>query len=260
MDKPRHLAGFVHSISKYIALDKFIALEENVSTEDIKSVLIHNSLPLSVAEKYLKLYVADIDWSNHIGNLYSNFYNKSKDPELAKENVRKAISCATLLPLIKKTTIPDPPSNLLFWCTAWQEFKEQDWFKLFQEIIKEDVIISENRNKIINIGIIDPIDVSPITRQAYNWLYEKCAVEYQYDSIPEDLKNKLSNLVKAYGGAVICNIFVKHKLYVDKVLNWRSGYFFEKQIYKVYSFDQIAKIKTAEINKTNQKYIKKVGA
>ena len=79
-------------------------------------------------------------------------------------------------------------------------------------------------------------------------------------SVPEPLKNKLSNLVKAYGGATICNMFVNHKLNIDKVLNWRSGYFFEKQIYKVYSFEQISKIKTAELNKTNQKYIKKVGA
>lgn len=231
-----------------------------MSTEELKNVVEQNALPISVAEKYLKLYVADIDWSNHIGNLYNNFNNKLKDPNLAKENVRRAISCATLLPLIKKTTIPDPPSNLLFWCTAWQEFKEQDWFSLFQEVIQEDINISINRNRIINIGVIDPIDISPITRQAYNWLYEKCALEYMNSSVPEPLKNKLSNLVKAYGGATICNMFVNHKLNIDKVLNWRSGYFFEKQIYKVYSFEQISKIKTAELNKTNQKYIKKVGA
>lgn len=73
------------------------------------------------------------------------------------------------------------------------------------------------------------------------------------------LKVKLSNLVKAYGGAVICNIFINHKSNVDKVFNWRSGYFFEKQIHKVYSIDQIKKIKLAELNKTNSQYIKKVG-
>lgn len=230
-----------------------------MSTEELKNVIEQNALSISVAEKYLKLYVADVDWSMHIGNLYNNFNNKLRDADLAKENVRRAISCATLLPLIKKTTIPDPPSNLLFWCTAWQEFKEQDWFGLFQEVVKEDINISINRNKIINIGVIDPIDISPITRQAYNWLYEKCAAEYMNSSVPESLKNKLSNLVKAYGGATICNMFVNHKLNIDKVLNWRSGYFFEKQIYKVYSFEQISKIKTAELNKTNQKYVKKVG-
>jgi hypothetical protein len=59
-----------------------------------------------------------------------------------------------------------------------------------------------------------------------------------------------------YGGAVICNVFVNYKLNIDKVFNWRSGYFFEKEIHKIYSFDQIEKIKLSEINKINSKHIK----
>jgi hypothetical protein len=45
---------------------------------------------------------------------------------------------------------------------------------------------------------------------------------------------------------------------VDKVFNWRSGYFFEKQIHKVYSVEQIKKIKLAELAKTSNKYIKTI--
>jgi len=230
-----------------------------VSTEEIKEVLLNGSLSLSLAERYLKLYVADIDWSIHIGNLYKNFSNKLKNESLAKEGVRKAIACTILLPLVKKTTIPDPPSNLLFWCTAWQEFDEADWFALFASVLKEDLEIINHRNKALQLGIIDPIDVTPITRQAYNWMYEKAIDSHSDKYINDDLKNKLFNLVRAYGGAVICNMFVSHKLNIDKVLNWRSGYFFEKQIYKVYSIDQILKIKATELNKTNQKYIIKIG-
>lgn len=235
-----------------------------MSLKEVILAIEENTLPVAVAEKYLKLYVADIDWQLHITNLWKNAVNKSSDQTTAKEFVKKAISCATLLPMVEKTQIPDPPSNLLFWCTGWRQFNDRNWFNDLIEILKEDVKISNNRNKVIQVGVIDPIDVSPITRQAFNWLYEKFKSEItdpdQISKIQiEDIKSKFTNLVRAYGGAVICNMFVNHKSNIDKVLNWRSGYFFEKQLYNVYSLDQIMKIKTAELNKTNQKYIRKVG-
>lgn len=231
--------------------------------QDIIEAINNNSLSVPLAEKYLRLYVADIDWSVHISNLWKNFSNKFKDDNLAKEQVKKSIACTILLPFIEKTQIPDPPQNLLFWSSTWKQFGEQDWFSLLIEVFKEDVNISLNRNKLIQIGVIDPVDVSPITRQAYNWIYEKVehGIKLHPDSVvSSDTKEKITNLVRAYGGAVICNVFINHRLNVDKVLNWRSGYFFEKQIYKVYSIDQMIKIKTAELSKTNSKYIKKIGA
>ncbi len=232
-----------------------------MSIEDIKKAVADKSLPMEVAEKYLKLYVADIEWQQHITRLWNNSLNKLKDIDHTKQHLKNAIACTTILPLVEKTPIPDPPQNLLFWCPGWHQFKEQDWFESLIEIMREDIIISENRNKIIKIGVIDPIDVSPVTRQAYNWLYDKVLATENIDSLnKKDLELKLANLVRAYGGSVICSMFMNYKLNVDKVLNWRSGYFFEKQIYKVYNIDQILKIKTTELNKTNQKYIKKIGA
>jgi len=74
----------------------------------------------------------------------------------------------------------------------------------------------------------------------------------------KELEIKFFNLVKAYGGAIICNMFVKHKSNVNKVFNWRSGYFFEKEIHKVYKIDEIIKIKSTELQKLNQKYVKKI--
>lgn len=236
-----------------------------MSLKEVVTAVEDRALPVAVAEKYLKLYVADIDWQPHIANLWKNAVNKSNSQDAAREFIKKAISCAVLLPAIEKIQIPDPPSNLLFWCTGWRQFHERNWFEDFIEVLKDDIQISNNRNKIIQVGVIDPIDVSPITRQAFNWLYEKFRADNMDGSILskeqiDDVKVKLTNLVRAYGGAVICNMFVNHKNNIDKALNWRSGYFFEKQIYNVYSTDQIIKIKTAELNKTNQKYIKKVGA
>lgn len=231
--------------------------------QDIIEAVKNGSLSVPLAEKYLRLYVADIDWSVHIANLWKNFSSKFKDEQLAKEQMKKSIACTILLPFVEKTQIPDPPQNLLFWSSTWKQFNEYQWLDLLIEIFKEDINISINRNKLIQLGVVDPVDISPITRQAYNWIYEK--VESNIKLSPEfvisvDVKDKITNLVRAYGGAVICNVFINHKLNVDKVLNWRSGYFFEKQIYKVYSIDQMIKIKTAELNKTNSKYIKKVGA
>lgn len=233
-----------------------------MSLEDVKTAIEQSSLPLSVAEKYLKLYVADIDWVPHIGMMWDNSMKKLRNEDLAREHVKKAVACATILPLIEKTPIPENPHQLLFWCTGWRQFNEHDWFSLFLDILKEDVDIANKRNTILQLGVIDPIDVPPMTRQAYNWLYEKAISEVlnPSDKLLTDVKVKFSNLVKAYGGAVICNMFVTHKLNVDKVLNWRSGYFFEKQIHKVYSLDQIMKIKSAELVKTNDKYIKQIGA
>lgn len=230
-----------------------------MSMKEIEEAIQNNSLPVSVAEKYLKLYIADIDWSEHIVMLWRNSTNKFSNETEAKDHMKRAVACATILPLIENTPIPDPPSNLLFWCTAWKQFYKEDWFKLFIDILKEDLEISRNRNNLIKIGVIDPIDISPMTRQAYNWLYEQAmSKDCINESNSEDIKNKFKNIVKAYGGAVICNMFINHKSHVEKVFNWRSGYFFEKQIHKVYSLEQMCKIKSAELAKTNPKYIKKI--
>lgn len=230
-----------------------------MSFNDLQEALDTKTLSIDLAQKYLKLYIADIDWQPHIASLWSNAQKKYKDETQAKDFIKKAISCTIMLPYTNGATIPEPPSNLLFWCPAWKQFSEQDWFSIFLDVLKEDIKIIENRNNIIKLGIIDPIDVPPMTRQAFNWLYEKAIEKESFtDEQLANIKEKFANLVRVYGGATVCNIFINHKLYVDKVFNWRSGYFFEKQIHKVYSLEQISTLKKAEIAKTNAKYIKKL--
>jgi hypothetical protein len=107
--------------------------------------------------------------------------------------------------------------------------------------------------------VFDHIDIPPLTRQAYNWLYEKLDKEhFPSQDKKEEAVQKMKNLIKIYGGAVICNVFTNYGLNVEKVLNWRSGYFIEKEIHKVYSTEQIIKIKKAEMFKTNSNYIKSI--
>ena len=47
----------------------------------------------------------------------------------------------------------------------------------------------------------------------------------------------------------ISNIFVNHKNHISKIHSWNNGYFFEREIYNVYTFEQIEKIKSLEIKK-----------
>ena len=230
-----------------------------MSTSDNEKLLENGTLSVELADKYLKIYVADIDWVPHITQLWNNSLKKNGNETVAKEYIRRAISCATILPLVEKTQIPDPPSNLLFWCTRWKQFEQDDWFELLKSIVKEDIEIVKKRNKVLSLGIVDPIDILPINRQAFNWLYEKILTEESLSEYQmKDARSKVSNLIRAYGGAVICYMFMKHQHSVDTVLNWRTGYFFEKKIHSEYSIDQINKIKSTELSKVNKKYIKKI--
>lgn len=230
-----------------------------MSLDILEKVIQEDTIPLEVAEKYLNIFLGPTDWKKNINKLWEISNSKSKNLDDRKAFMKRAISCAVLLPYTEKSQVPSPPENLLFWCTAWVQFNERDWFDLFKKVVKEDIEIGKNRNKAILLGVIDPIDVSPLNRQAFNWLYEKARENEELENLNiEDLKVKLANIVKSYGGAVVCNMFVNHKKNVNNVFNWRSGYFFEREIHKVYSAQDILKIKTTEIEKTNSKYIKRV--
>lgn len=189
--------------------------------------------------------------------MWTNFENKNKNSELSKEEIKRAISCTMLLPTMEKTNIPDPVHLMLFWCPTWNQYKERDWFSLFKDVVKKDIDIQNNHKLLLQLGVIDPIDYSPITRQAYNWLYSHAeSTQGINDKTKDVVIKKMQNLIRLYGGAVISNIFTNHTNNVDKVFNWRSGYFFEREIYNVYTFDQIKKIKSKEIEKLNPKYIR----
>ena len=225
------------------------ALEQFVSTD---------VLTKDLAAKYLTLYLGEADWKEKIDQLFVVQKKKLGDDK-AKEFVKKSIACACLSPIINKSAIPDEKHVLLFWVSGWPQFNERDWFSLFKDVVKTDIQIEKNRSLVLQEGVFDHIDIPPLTRQAYNWLYEKLDEEsFSSHDKKEEAVTKMKNLIKIYGGAVICNVFTNYGLHVEKVLNWRSGYFIEKEIHKVYSTEQILKIKKAEIHKTNSNYIKSI--
>jgi len=227
-----------------------------MSTQLLEEFVHSGTLTVELANKYLTIYLGESDWPEKLAQLWSVQKKKLGDDK-AKDFIKKSIACACLSPIINKSPIPTENHVLLFWVSGWPQFNERDWFVLFRETVKEDIRIEKNRILILQEGIFDHIDIPPLTRQAFNWLYEKLDKEsFSNHDKKEEAVLKMSNLIKIYGGAVICNIFTNYSQNVEKVLNWRSGYFIEKEIHKIYSTDQIIKIKKAEIQKTNSNYIK----
>lgn len=212
------------------------------------------------ATKYLTIYVADIDWMPHLGRLYELHRGRfNGDADHTKEYVRKILACAILLPKYDRSCLTDPPENLLFWCHKYHQFKEQDWLDLFFKTVDEDKEVEQHRQRAMALGVVHPIEYSPIARQAFNWLWAKV----DKDSFAEEqlsvIQNRHRKLVTAYGGNVICNTFDKNSNKLDKnVPNWRTGYFFEKLIFKTYSVDQVLKIKAQELKKTNRTLVHNV--
>jgi hypothetical protein len=228
-----------------------------MSLEELTKVVENSVLPINVAERYLNLYIGESEWEKHINKLWVNLENKNKNLDLSKEQIKKVISCALLLPTIEKTNIPDPCHLILFWCTSWSQLNEKDWFALLKEVVKKDIMVQGNVKKLLELGVIDPIDYSPLTRQAYNWMYAEAEASGCITIESKKLiEKRLQNIVRIYGGAVVSNIFTNHKSSLSKIQNWKSGYFFEREIYNIYTFDQIQKIKSLEIQKLNPKYIK----
>lgn len=229
-----------------------------MSIQMMDQLIKNNSLSIDVADKYLTLYLGESNWPEKISQLWT-VQSKRHGEEKAKEVVKKCIACACLSPIVNKTAIPEENHVLIFWVAGWPQFNERDWFEMFKEVVKSDLQIEKNRLTIIQSGIFEHIDIPPLTRQAYNWLNDKVNQEkFVNEELKEKSVTKMKNLVRIYGGAVLCNLFTNYSSNVERVLNWKSGYFVEKEIYKVYSLDQIIKIKKSEIQKTNSNYIRKV--
>lgn len=212
-----------------------------------------------MAVKYLSLYVGDADWSKHIDTLWSRLLRKH-DESQAKVLLKKTIACATMLPVYDRTKIPDNPENLLFWCPTYQQFNEKDWTEIFLEIVSKDEQIEGWRLECQRLGVVYPIVYAPWPRQAFNWLFKAAEESRQVtEENREQVEKRFERLVLTYGGLVICHIFQKEEYKIKKkVLNWRTGYFFERLIFDIYTIDQVLKIKKQELLKTNKTLVKQI--
>jgi len=214
--------------------------ENGLSVEDRKA------LPEIVnidREKYLSLYVADIDWSPILNNLRSL--------GISTEEKWKRVAFSAMLPKYEPTAFKNTDLvNLFNWCFKWQQYNSRDWIAELRDIYITDQKIEDIRNKCLDLGIIYPLHYNPITRQAFNWLMQEA--EEKNATIESTISTeKLQNLVYIYGGRVICGVFEKpeYSTKIKRLPHWRSGYFFERLIHEVYSEKQLLEIKTHEIMK-----------
>lgn len=215
------------------------------------------------ALQYLKVYNSDINWEPHINTLGSRIRTKNGLSE-SQDLLRRQIACTILLPQYDKDTITDPPEKLLFTCSKYHQYEEHDWLREFSDIAEKDAFIADVRAKALNLGVVYPLEYNPNTRQAFNWLCEEAERRGDlHDKNRMEVTKKFQNLVYAYGGVVICSVFGKPELKpkISKILNWRSGYFFERLIFEAYKSEEIIRIKQHELNKLineNSKLVKKV--
>ena len=236
---------------------KEMNMAQKIETHNLNDVIQSGNLDLITASKYLNIYVGFADWESAIKKLFAS-PKVSQDKALTK----KIISATILLPFDDKSTYIDPehPENLLLKMPYYQQLGDKDWFADFQKICIADSVIDAHRRSAYALGIVTPFEYSPITRQAYNWLYTKAedSGATGSDERKKDISERFKNLVTAYGGAVICNVFSRHETSLKKVINWRTGYFFEKVMYEIYTPEQILKIKKSELDSTNEKLVKSV--
>ena len=236
---------------------KEASMTKSADVYDLQNVIVSGELDKTVAIRYLNIYVGSADWESAIKKVY-NSSKVAHDGALMK----KIISAAILLPLDDKSTYIDSehPENLLLKMPYYQQLNDKDWFSEFQKVCSKDSVIDAHRRAAYALGVITPFEYSPMTRQAYNWLYTKAedSGAITNEAQKKDVSERFKNLVTAYGGAVICNVFSRHESSLKKVINWRTGYFFEKIIYEVYTPEQILKIKKSELDGTNKRLVKSV--
>lgn len=237
------------------SLDVESLVSTDLRNEEVREVIKQGNIA-SVAPRYLKTYVGETDWKAHLETLWQR--SKNKDVEKFKQ----IICAAILLPAMDRSTQIDSahPENLLFRMPYYHQLDTRDWLADFKKVFSRDVDINAWRSQVLVEGVIHPIEYHPFSRQAYNWLYEKAkdtgAIQTEKDGT--EISQRFMRLVQVYGGAVICNIFTRHTNTIQTLVNWRSGYFFERNIYNVYKLDEILALKQAELQKANKSLVKSI--
>lgn len=238
-------------------------LATDFRNNDVNEILKDNKFNESVAKRYLNTYVGfNTDWSVQIDYIWQRILKTKGSNEDHQKLLYRAIACAVLLPAVDRSTYIDiaHPENLLLKISGYKQLQERDWFQLFQDTYRKDMDNEDTRNCALALGVIHPFDLAPYPRQAFNWLYERAERSgvITDDDIKHDISARFENLVQAYGGAVICNVFTRHDGEIKNLVNWRTGYFFERAINNVYTREEILKIKKLELEKTNKNLIKSI--
>lgn len=212
-------------------------------------------LDFNTAVKYLSLYlgVEEQECVDSLKRLTTRLFDKNTPTDAAKK-IKQIVSYSVLYETYTKSRLPENPVNILFYCQKYDTLNDRDWWAILSKIIEEDNKIEKVRNFCLNLGVVYPIQYSPSTRQALNWLCDKA--QSSGDTSPA-FRKQAETLVYAYGGKVICGTFERDKeaFRIKKIPNWKSAYFFERIIFQTYDAEKIVKIKKQELQQTSPKLI-----
>jgi hypothetical protein len=212
-------------------------------------------LESETAVKYLSVYLGETqeECLAAVGKLWPRLVKQYGEGAPAK--MKELISFTVLFETYTKSRLPEKPINLLFYSQKYDTLNDREWWPLLAKIIQEDKEIEKVRNFCLNLGVVNPIEYSPPTRQAFHWLMDRCPSNDTTTST-----QKVKSLVYAYGGDVINGVFEKDKelFKIKKLPNHDLTYFFERLIFQFYSAEKIVKIKKLELNKTSPKLVVKL--
>ncbi len=212
--------------------------------------IMNNKLELEDAVKYLSIYLGESseDCLSAIQKLWPRL-EKQLGSAKAAIRMKELVSFCVLYETHTKSKLPDKPINLLFYCQKYDTLEDREWWPLFSKIIEEDKQIEKIRNFCLNLGVVHPIEYSPRTRQALNWV-----TDLSGDNVD---RKAIRSLVYAYGGNVICNVFDKDKesFKIKKLPARNTVYFFERLIFDTYTAEKIVSIKKLELQNTSPKLV-----
>ncbi len=213
-------------------------------------------LEFETAVKYLSVYLGETpDECRKALNTLWDRLNRKHGIALGSIKMKEIISFTVLYETYTKSRLPEKPINLLFYCQKYDTLNDREWWPLLEKIIQEDKEIEKVRNFCLNLGVVNPIEYSPPTRQAFHWLMDRCNNNDKTTST-----QKVKSLVYAYGGDVINGVFEKDKemFKIKKLPDHDLTYFFERLIFQFYTAEKIVKIKKLELNKTSPKLVVKL--
>ena len=233
------------------------------SQDSVDRLLNDNKLTKEIGEKLLTIYLGeDENWWECVNRLHKQLLKKKGEKDTANDvadRLKNVVSFAILMQSHDRSIRIDRehPQNNLFWAVGYHQLEQKDWLEELKRVVKKDVEIANSRKQILQLGVIDPIEYHPYSRQAYKWICE--AAEATNIDLNPTRKSKYRKFVMTYGGAVVSHVLYKNRPLVDRrVVNWRTTYFLERAIHEVYQLDQILKIKENDLKSTNPDWVKQV--
>lgn len=202
---------------------------------------------------YLSVYYSNVpDWDTQL--------NKLRNRNYGRDTTRRHLGFTIVGSVEKRIRPTDPPQALLFACNKFDGYDDDDWATRLEEIYDRDQVIRENRQKLLSLGAIAPVEHHSKSRQALKWLYEEASKDGTISSEDKTyVPNRMKSLVLIYGPSAICSLFQRVELkseFLLKVPNWRTGYFVEHFLYKFFTLDQLQQMKQLDIEKTPQELVK----